>query len=103
LGGTVNIITKNPDQKKQLKFRLEGSNHDRLFSSFNMKGGYKKLYFSLSAAYDKANDFRLSDSFSVFPNQKNSTRDNSDFKKKSISAKLHYSLNFVSSDLTGCK
>ncbi|MCK5033629.1 MAG: TonB-dependent receptor [Calditrichia bacterium] len=93
LGGTVNIITANPVQNNQLNLRLEGSNHNRFFSSINFRGSFNKFRMSLSASYDKSDDYKLSESFTDLPNQSGSKRSNSDFEKKSVSLKLQYNLN----------
>ena len=93
LGGSVNIITANPVHNNQLNLRLEGSNHNRFFGSFNFKGGINKFKISLSAAYDKSDEFKLSNSFNDLPNQTGLDRSNSDFEKKSVSLKLQYNLN----------
>ena len=93
LGGSVNIITANPVQNNQLNLRLEGSDHSRIFSSLNFKGSINKLKISLSASYDKSEEYKLSESFKDLPNQTGFKRDNSNFEKISASLKLQYNLN----------
>jgi iron complex outermembrane receptor protein len=93
LGGNVNIRTSVPNKSQEIKFRLEGSNHGRLFSSLNYMRKLGKLNFVTSFSINKSPNFKLSNSFQPVLNEDGGRRENSNYVKRNVSLKLGYNLN----------
>ena len=93
LGGTVNIITGIPRSGSRLNVRMEGSDQGSFYGSASYARNLGRLKFISAFCVDKAPDFRLPHSAGAMPNEDGDRRDNSAYRKSSVSLKLYFPLN----------
>jgi len=92
LGGSINILTSSFSPTKKIRIRLEGSDHNRIFTALNYHNHFKNFSYSFNLAWEKGDDFKLSDDFKATDTEDGGRRDNSAFDKKSFGLKLHYQI-----------
>ncbi len=93
LGGTVNIVTAQPDGSNRLDVRLEGSDQGRFYGRTLYQGTLRRIQYLFTLNVENAPDFRLSSSAPSLPHEDGGRRDNSAYRKAGGSAKLYVPLN----------
>ncbi|MBD3223171.1 MAG: TonB-dependent receptor [Caldithrix sp.] len=93
LGGSINIITESFADRPAFNIKLEGSDHGRYFSSVNYHNQWDNLDYEINLHWDKADDFKLSDSFKPTVHEDGDRRDNSAYDKKNFGFNLRYRFN----------
>jgi len=93
MGGSVNIITSAFGKPANFNLRLEGVDYGAYFANVNYHNQFGNLKYALNVSLDRSNDFPLSDNFKPTTNENGQLRNNSDYEKKGVNSKLHYTFN----------
>ena len=92
LGGSINIMSTDFADPTQLRARIEGSNHQRYLGTVNYHKIIDDLAFAVNFAYEKGDDFRLSEEYKKTVNENGNKRENSSFEKINAAVKLQYNI-----------
>lgn len=90
LGGSINIITDEPDNKIRTYAKLMFGNSYGAFAKSS--GMYKFFYWLVSANFNKSDGFNLPSSFTATKNENGDKRDNSAFEQKGATVKTGFKL-----------
>ncbi len=93
IGGSVNIITREPTCARHFRLRLENNPQGKFLSSFSYGGSLGNLMYFTAFNFNRSANFVLPGNSPQMVNENGGRRDHSGYTKMSGLAKLRYVIN----------